>query len=69
MSPLTPIAEQRHRNPDDSGIGVFGPDGTPLVVKQPVAAWDDIAFATAARELTGRQRAVAAAAARRWYGR
>jgi len=32
---------------------VFGPDGSPLVVKQPFAAWDDIAFATEARELTG----------------
>ena len=47
------LAEQSHRNPDGSGIGVFGPDGTPLVAKQPIAAWDDIAFATEARELTG----------------
>ena len=23
---------------------MFGPDGTPLVVKQPIAAWDDIAL-------------------------
>ena len=45
--------QQSHRNPDGSGIGVFGPDGTPLVAKQPIAAWDDIAFATEARELTG----------------
>jgi predicted glutamine amidotransferase len=47
------LAKQSHRNPDGSGIGVFRPDGTPLVVKQPIAAWEDIAFATAARELTG----------------
>jgi len=47
------LAAQSHRNPDGSGIGVFGAGGTPQVVKQPIAAWDDIAFATAARELTG----------------
>jgi len=40
-------------NPDVvRSVGVFGPDGSPLVVKQPFAAWDDIAFATEARELT-----------------
>ena len=47
------LAVQSHRNPDGGGIGVFGPAGTPLVAKQPIAAWDDIAFATAARELIG----------------
>ena len=47
------LVAQSRRNPDGSGIGVFRPDGTPLVVKQPIAAWDDIAFATAARELIG----------------
>lgn len=47
------LAKQSHRNPDGGGIGVFGPGGTPLVVKQPIAAWDDVAFATAAREPTG----------------
>jgi predicted glutamine amidotransferase len=47
------LAAQSHRNPDGTGIGVFGDDGTPTVDKQPMAAWDDIAFASAARELTG----------------
>ena len=47
------LAPQSHRNPDGTGIGVFGPDRTPLVEKQPIAAWDDIAFAIEARELTG----------------
>jgi predicted glutamine amidotransferase len=31
----------------------LGPNGAPRVIKQPIAGWDDIAFATAARKLTG----------------
>ena len=46
------LAAQSHRNPDGAGIGVFGPDGTPHVAKQPIAAWADAAFATEARTLT-----------------
>ena len=45
------LAAQSHRNPDGVGIGIFGPDGAPSVDKQPVAAWQDREFMTAAREL------------------
>jgi predicted glutamine amidotransferase len=47
------LQAQSHRNPDGAGIGVFGADGDPRVEKQPIAAWDDVAFASEARELTG----------------
>ena len=47
------LAAQSHRNPDGTGIGVFDTHGRPRVDKQPMAAWDDAAFASAARELTG----------------
>lgn len=47
------LAVQSHRNPDGTGIGAFGADGLPTVDKQPMAAWDDAEFASAARELTG----------------
>jgi predicted glutamine amidotransferase len=47
------LAAQSHRNPDGAGIGAFGPDGTPTVSKQPIAAWSDAEFATSARELRG----------------
>jgi predicted glutamine amidotransferase len=47
------LAAQSHRNPDGAGIGVFGVDGVPRVDKQPIAAWDDTAFASGARDLEG----------------
>ena len=47
------LREQSHRMPDGTGIGTFAEDGRPLVDKQPLAAWEDTEFATAARELTG----------------
>lgn len=47
------LAEQSRHNPDGSGIGVFGPDGQPVVDKQPIAAWEDKDFATDAHDLTG----------------
>ncbi|WP_375478578.1 class II glutamine amidotransferase [uncultured Jatrophihabitans sp.] len=47
------LAAQSHRNPDGAGIGVFDPAGRPHVDKQPIAAWDDTEFASAARELRG----------------
>ncbi|MGE2715807.1 class II glutamine amidotransferase [Mycolicibacterium litorale] len=47
------LAEQSRRNPDGTGVGVFGPDGTPEVRKQPIAAWRDADFTTEAQELTG----------------
>ncbi|OBF25126.1 class II glutamine amidotransferase [Mycobacterium sp. ACS4331] len=47
------LAAQSRRNPDGTGLGVFGSDGQPVVRKQPIAAWRDIAFATEAREMSG----------------
>jgi predicted glutamine amidotransferase len=47
------LAQQSRRNPDGAGIGVFGPGGRLTVDKQPLAAWQDPQFATAARELRG----------------
>jgi glutamine amidotransferase len=47
------LVEQSKRNPDGTGLGVFGPGGRPGVYKQPIAAWQDQAFATEAHELTG----------------
>lgn len=47
------LARQSVRNPDGSGLGVFDGQGRPQVDKQPIAAWQDAAFATEAREMTG----------------
>ena len=47
------LAEQSRRNPDGTGLGVFDEGGRPQVDKQPMAAWEDAAFATEAHELTG----------------
>lgn len=46
------LAAQSHRNPDGAGLGAFDADASPVVDKQPIAAWDDTEFAAAARELT-----------------
>ena len=47
------LSAQSHQNPDGAGIGVFGDGELPTVDKQPIAAWQDAAFAAAARELIG----------------
>lgn len=47
------LAEQSHRNPDGTGIGLFGADGQPVVDKQPIAAWEDQEFSTEAKTLHG----------------
>lgn len=47
------LAAQSRRNPDGTGLGVFGHDGRPQVRKEPIAAWQDAQFATEAHELTG----------------
>jgi predicted glutamine amidotransferase len=47
------LAAQSHRNPDGAGVGAFEADGTAKVSKQPLAAWQDAQFASAARELRG----------------
>lgn len=47
------LSEQSRRNPDGTGLGVFDEQGRPQVYKQPIAAWQDIDFATEAHRLTG----------------
>lgn len=47
------LAEQSRRNPDGTGVGVFDEHGRPRLDKQPMAAWQDAAFATEAHDLTG----------------
>ncbi|MEU5691838.1 class II glutamine amidotransferase [Actinosynnema sp. NPDC020468] len=44
------LARQSRREPDGTGLGVFGADGTPLVDKAALAAYQDVAFAREARE-------------------
>jgi predicted glutamine amidotransferase len=45
------LVEQSRRNPDGTGLGYFRPDGTPVVEKEPVAAFADSAFAREARHV------------------
>ncbi|RRR41906.1 class II glutamine amidotransferase [Mycolicibacter terrae] len=47
------LAAQSRRNPDGTGLGVFGRDGRPRLRKEPVAAWQDTEFATEAHEMAG----------------
>ncbi|TNC42915.1 class II glutamine amidotransferase [Mumia zhuanghuii] len=44
---------QGRRNPDGTGIGVYEPDGTARVDKQPIDAWNDTDFAEDARTMHG----------------
>ncbi|QRY51340.1 class II glutamine amidotransferase [Mycolicibacterium septicum] len=46
------LAEQSRRNPDGTGLGVFGADGVAALHKEPVAAWQDSEFATEAHDVT-----------------
>ncbi|WKG02241.1 class II glutamine amidotransferase [Mycolicibacterium sp. HK-90] len=46
------LAEQSRRNPDGTGLGVFGADGVAVLHKEPVAAWQDSEFATEAHDVT-----------------
>ena len=48
------LSLQSHLEPDGTGIGVFKPDGSPEVTKQPIAAWEDRDFAREARSLQSR---------------
>jgi glutamine amidotransferase len=45
------LAAQSRRNPDGAGIGSYDTTGQPVIDKQPLAAWQDLQFATTAREL------------------
>lgn len=47
------LSRQSRRNPDGTGVGVFDEHGRPQLCKQPMAAWDDTAFAAEAHEMTG----------------
>jgi predicted glutamine amidotransferase len=44
------LAAQSRREPDGTGLGTFDADGTPRVDKQPIAAYQDRAFAQEAKE-------------------
>jgi predicted glutamine amidotransferase len=48
------LAEQSRREPDGTGVGWFDADGRPQVAKQPLAAYEDQAFAREAREIESR---------------
>jgi glutamine amidotransferase len=41
---------QSHRNPDGTGLGIFDPDGHPVVHKAPISAFSDAPFAHEARQ-------------------
>lgn len=46
------LSEQSRRNPDGTGLGVFGAEGVAALHKEPVAAWQDCEFATEAHDVT-----------------
>ncbi len=48
------LARQSRREPDGTGLGIFAPDGRPVVSKQPLAAYGDQQFAREAREVDSR---------------
>ncbi|WP_234346623.1 class II glutamine amidotransferase [Cellulomonas timonensis] len=48
------LAQQSRKEPDGTGVGVFGPGGQAIVDKQPIAAYEDTQFASEARELESR---------------
>jgi predicted glutamine amidotransferase len=47
------LSAQSRRNPDGTGLGVFDAKGQPRLHKEPIAAWQDAAFATEAHRTTG----------------
>lgn len=47
------LSAQSRKNPDGTGLGVFDERGEPELRKQPMAAWEDAAFATEAHEMRG----------------
>lgn len=48
------LARQSRREPDGTGLGWFDDRDRPVVAKQPLAAYEDQAFAREAREVTSR---------------
>ena len=47
------LSDQSRKNPDGTGLGVFDQHGRPQLRKEPIAAWQDADFATAAHRMTG----------------
>jgi glutamine amidotransferase len=48
------LAQQSRRDPDGTGLGYFDEDGQPVVLKQPLAAYEDQGFAQEAKEVCSR---------------
>jgi glutamine amidotransferase len=48
------LAQQSRREPDGTGLGAYDEEGRPEVFKQPIAAYEDQAFACEAREVRSR---------------
>jgi glutamine amidotransferase len=48
------LAEQSRRDPDGTGLGYYDEADEPVVVKQPLAAYEDQQFAQEAREVSSR---------------
>jgi predicted glutamine amidotransferase len=48
------LSEQGRREPDGTGIGFFDEHGSPVVSKQPIAAYEDRRFAEEAKEVQAR---------------
>jgi predicted glutamine amidotransferase len=48
------LSEQSRREPDGTGLGYFGNDGSPVISKQPIAAFEDTDFAREAKEVQSR---------------
>jgi predicted glutamine amidotransferase len=46
------LAQQSRRNPDGTGLGYYDEEREPVVLKQPLAAYEDQQFAQEAREVT-----------------
>jgi glutamine amidotransferase len=48
------LAQQSRRDPDGTGIGFFDEEDQPVVLKQPLAAYEDQQFAQEAKEVSSR---------------
>lgn len=48
------LAQQSRRDPDGTGLGYFDADDQPVVLKQPLAAYEDQQFAEEAKEISAR---------------
>jgi predicted glutamine amidotransferase len=46
------MVAQSHRNADGTGLGYFAPDGSPVLDKQPIAAYEDAAYSREARHVS-----------------